>query len=102
MTTLLEGPQVTNSENPQEWLAEQNVLLAYRESTDFIESLRKEDNARFQRTRREVQLAREKREQEDREQEAIASEIRKENEAEAAAVLAQACTSCFCIHAGEC
>lgn len=102
MTTLLEGPQVTNSENPQEWSAEQNVLIAYRDSTDFIASLRKEDNVRFQRTRREVQLAREAREAEDREQEAAREEIRLENIAEAAAITAQACTSCFCIHAGEC
>jgi hypothetical protein len=101
MTAVAERP-IPSEASPEEWLVEQNTAFALKHSTDFIDSLRKTDSARFQRDRREVQLAREKREAEDREQEADRERIRQQNEAEAAAVLAQTCQSCFCIHAGEC
>jgi hypothetical protein len=101
MTAVIERPIPTEG-SAEEWLTEQYVTFQLGDSTAFVDSLRKEDAKRFQRDRREIQLAREKREAEDREQEARREEIRLENEREAAAVLAQTCQSCFCIHAGEC
>lgn len=101
MTAVIERP-IPSESSPEEWLVEQIVAFDLKHSTAFVDEQRKLDAAKFRRDRREIQLAREKREQEDAEQEAMREQIRQENEAEAAAIREQACGTCFCIHAGEC
>jgi hypothetical protein len=102
MTQQMERPLVTEAESAQDWMVELCTADAYRESIDFLMAIRKEQEKKFARDRREIQLARIAREQEDAWQEARREEIRAENEAAAAAVTAQACPTCFCLHAGEC
>lgn len=102
MTAVAERPHITEAESPEEWAAEVYKTAELKESTSFIDGIRKAEMARWQRDRREIQLAREAREAEDALQELDRERIAAENAREAAKVLAQTCQSCFCIHAGEC
>lgn len=101
MTAVAERPVISEG-SPEEWLTEQYLTFELRESTQFIEDMKAAADAMYAKDRNQQQLERERREREDAEQEARREEIWLENQYEAEKLAAQSCSTCFCIHAGEC
>lgn len=101
MTTLVEGPMASEGSS-DEWLSEQASLRELATSTAWVDWMKAEERRILARERRTAQYEQNRRAREDAEQAAQRELIRRENEAEAARILAAACPSCFCVHAGEC
>ena len=96
-----ENPILTRARNMQEWEAEFSQIVQFPEQEILLENQKK-----FRATLKRAEKRRAKvwavLEQEEAEQTANADQIRQENIETAKQLARVACSSCFCIHPGDC